>query len=288
MCRALVVLDNAASTAQVMPLLPGAADCLVMVTSRRSLAGLDAARPLSLDQLTTEEAVALLVKIVGNRVRDEPESAVEVVRSCGHLPLAIRLAGARLVHRASWRVKDLEGRLRGARELLAELVAEDRTVADAFALSYSQLDPDHQRAFRLLGLHPGEEFDSYAVAALVDRGLDAARQMLDDLVDRHLVGESKPGRYRFHDLVREFAYRLSTVDEDSDRSNALNRLLCFYLHAAVETSGSLEGLAGGRALYPGEPERSDLVRGVVEQGTGWLEVERPNLVAAVRAAGTTG
>lgn len=194
--QVLVLLDNAASAAQVTPLLPAGPDCLVLVTSRRRLAGLEATRPLSLEVLNTDEAAELLAHSVGDRVHGEPEAAAEVARRCGHLPLAIRLAGARLAHRPSWRVQDIADRLRDARGPLMELGAEDRSVANAFALSYGQLSKDLQRTFRLLGLHPGEDFDAYAVAALTDSSLTEAQQALEGLVDDHLVEEPRPNRYR--------------------------------------------------------------------------------------------
>lgn len=286
--RALVVLDNAASTAQVMSLLPGGQDCLVLVTSRRRLSGLDATRPLSLDVLTTDEAVALLAQAAGDRVREEPEAAAEVARRCGYLPLALRLAAARLAHRPGWRVQDLADRLRDAGGMLTELVAEDRTVVDAFALSYAQLAAEEQRVFRLLGLHPGQDFDAYAVAALADSALAEAERVLDDLVDRHLVEEPRPGRYRFHDLVREYASQLgSMTDAETIRREAMERLLNLHMHAALRASSSLDaGTGGGRRTDPGDPTRPDLVAGLAARGTAWLEVERPGLVAAIRAATT--
>jgi signal transduction histidine kinase len=194
-----VVLDNAASTAQVLPLLPTSGAALVLITSRRRLAGLDGVHPESLPVLDDAEAVALLEKIVGARAAAEPEAAVEVVRRCGRLPLAIRLAGARLAHRPRWRVADLLRRL--SESALPELAAEDRTVASAFALSYEQLPDRAQRMFRLLGLHPGERFEALAVAALTDEPLDRARDLLDDLLDVHLVEEPEPVALRSDEVL---------------------------------------------------------------------------------------
>jgi tetratricopeptide (TPR) repeat protein len=286
--RALLVLDNAAGAAQVSPLLPAGAGCLVLVTSRRRLLGLDAARPVSLGVLPGDQAVALLAQIVGDRVWAEPDAAAEVVDRCGRLPLAIRLAGARLAHRPSWRVRDLADRLGDDRELLAELAAEDRTVADAFALSYVQLVPERQRVFRLLSLHPGESFDGYALAALADVSLAGAQAALDDLVERHLVDEPRPGRYRLHDLLREYARRLAWSDAGTDCRAAVERLLDHYLHAAVGAGGVVDRPASRQSLDVGEPIRADLVSGPAVRGTAWMEEERSNLVAAVRCAAAVG
>ncbi|GIG85289.1 AfsR/SARP family transcriptional regulator [Plantactinospora endophytica] len=285
--RALLVLDNAASTAQVGPLLPAAPGCLTVVTSRRRLVGLDGVRAQSLTVLEPGEAVDLLARIVGpERVRDEPEAAAEVVRRCGYLPLAIRLAGARLAHRSRWRVADLVQRLGDAqRPVLAEFAVEHRTLADAFALSYAQLPEPVQRTFRLLGIHPGTQFDQYACAALTELPLGVAREHVDELVDAHLVDEVDAGRFRLHDLVREYAAELVTVvGSEPERRRALQALLDFYLHAAASVSQAFEPTANLRVAIPGEPARPDLVAAAAAEGRSWLEAERRNLVALVHLA----
>ena len=148
--RCLIVLDNAATSAQVVPLLPGSGTNLTLVTSRSRLAGLDGVRPRSLDVLSEDEAVDLFTRIVGDRALAEPAAVAEVVRRCGRLPLAIRLAAARLARRRRWRVADLVRRLGDA--ALPELAAEDRTVVAAFALSYRHLPDRPRRLFRLLAV----------------------------------------------------------------------------------------------------------------------------------------
>ena len=287
--RALVVLDNAATAAQVRPLLPPAAGSLTVVTSRRRLVGLDAAAPLSLRVLDDDEGVALLARVAGDRVRDEAETAGEVVRHCGNLPLAIRLAGARLAHRPSWRVRDLADRLTDAGHLLGELAAEDRTVADALALSYAPLHADQQRVFRLLGLHPGEHFDEYATAALADVSLDESRKALEELVDRHLLLEPEPGRYRFHDLVREYARQLAeATDSEADRRTAVENLLDYYLGAAIAAGSPLEPPRSRPHFHLGEARRADLFQGPMAHDLDWLKSQRRDLVAAVRLANASG
>ncbi|MGI5213020.1 BTAD domain-containing putative transcriptional regulator [Plantactinospora sp. CA-290183] len=285
--RVLLVLDNAASTAQVGPLLPAGPGCLTVVTSRRRLVGLDGVRSQSLSVLEPGEAVDLLARIAGGeRVEAEPGAAEEVVRRCGYLPLAIRLAGARLAHRSRWRVADLAQRLGDAdRPVLAELAVEHRTLADAFALSYAQLTEATQRTFRLLGLHPGEQFDWPAVAALTDGPPLAAQEQLDELVDAHLVDELDAGRHRFHDLVREYAAGLVTAVEcEAERRRALRALLDFYLYVAASISRAIEPTGNLRAAVAGEPARPDLVEVTAREGRRWLEVERHNLVALVHLA----
>ena len=162
--KALVILDNAASSAQIVDLLPTSPDALVVVTSRRRLTGLDDVHPESLPVLDEAEALALLARIAGDRVLGEIDAATDLVRRCGGLPLAIRLAGARLAHRPRWHVADLLARFGSA--VLPELAAENRTVAGAFALSFGQLSAPGQRVFCLLGAYPGRLFDAPVVAAL--------------------------------------------------------------------------------------------------------------------------
>jgi DNA-binding SARP family transcriptional activator len=219
--RTLVVLDNAASSAQIGPLLPAAAGSLTLITSRRRLAGLDSVRPESIPLLTEAEGVELLGRIAADRVAAEPEAAAEVVRRCGRLPLAIRLAGSRLAHRQRWRVADLVRRLGEHGAALPELAAEQRTVVSAFALSYGQLAESQQACFRLLGLYPGERFDAAAAAALTGVALDEAEDLLDDLVDMHLLEEPEPGVFRLHDLMREYAATLAAQDPEDVRRAAL-------------------------------------------------------------------
>ncbi len=285
--RALVVLDNAASTAQVSPLLPAAPGCLTLITSRRRLVGLDGVRAQSLTVLEPGEAVELLARIAGpERIRAEPEAAADVVRRCGYLPLAIRLAGSRLAHRPRWRVADLAERLgEGDRPVLAEFAVEHRTLVDAFALSYAQLPAPVRRTFRRLGLHPGEGFDRCAVAALTGLPLAVAQEHLDELVDAHLVDELDAGRFRLHDLVRQYAAELAAVaDAEPDRREALRALLDFCLHTAVEVSQTFEATGNLHSIVSGEPDRPDLVAVAARGGRSWLDAERGNLVPLVTLA----
>lgn len=306
--RALIVLDNAASTAQVSPLLPAGPGCLVLVTSRRRLVGLDGVRPRSLSVLNPTEAVELLARIAGpERVRADSASAAEVVRRCGYLPLAIRLAGARLAHRPRWQLADLVQRLGTDRSPLAEFTAEHRRVADAFALSYVQVTPPAQRAFRLLGWYPGRQLDAYVVAALVGEPLAVARELLDELVDAHLVETLDGDRYRLHDLVREYAAELAAnggpdgrrsivnaerdavraaadVERDEERQQAVTALLDLHLHACGRISQAKESPVSRANFVLPPPPRPDLVDLCVSRGQAWFDERRPELPALVRAA----
>jgi hypothetical protein len=197
----------------VAPLLPGAPGCLVLVTSRSRLAGLDNTRRLSLDTLTVPDAVTLFVQIASEdeNLRDQPADLVaELVELCGRLPLAIRIASARLRSHPSWTLSHLVERLRDPRHRLDELAAGHRSVTAALDRSYQRLSPEQQHAYLLLGLHPGPDIDEYATAALLDSTPVRATRILDQLLDAHLLLEPAAGRYRLPDLTRAHAAHTAT------------------------------------------------------------------------------
>ncbi|KAA2261960.1 tetratricopeptide repeat protein [Solihabitans fulvus] len=284
--RALLVLDNAATAAQVRPLLPGTPQCLALITSRRRLADLEIARTLSLDVLPAVDAETMFTAIVGAG-RIAPESALvpEVMRLCGQLPLAIRVAAARLRSRPMWTVQHLVERLAQGHSGLSELTAGDRSVAAAFALSYRHLTAAQQRLFRLLGLHPGPDFDVRAAAALADLPVGEAERLLEDLVDVHLLRQPAPERYQFHDLLRQHARQTAQrADSPAARTRAVTRLLDYYVRASW---------AGDRLLYPHRPplELEPSAEGAVacplpdeDAALSWFAAEHPCLLAAQRLA----
>jgi DNA-binding SARP family transcriptional activator/tetratricopeptide (TPR) repeat protein len=291
--RVLVLLDNAANEAQVRPLLPGSQGCAVLVTSRSRLAGLEAAHPLILDVLDSDQAVELLARLAGpDRVATEPQAAQQIVRLCGLLPLAVRIAGARLAARPQWRLALLAGRLADKHRRLDELVTGDLEVRASVALSYDGRHEQERRLFRLLGLLAAPSFAAWAAAALLDCGLVEAEGLLERLVDAQLVeaaGEDQAGqlRYRLHDLLRVFAReRLEAEEPVLARRASLERLLgaCLILAERADTLLVPSGLDryGGdldpeQAAHPAD--------GVVERDPlGWFEAERAGLVAAVEQA----
>jgi tetratricopeptide (TPR) repeat protein len=282
--RAVIVLDNALSEAQVRPLLPGSASCRVLVTSRRALIGLDSAFHLRLPVFSPTEATALLTRIAGSdRVAAEPEQAGEIARLCGYLPLAVSLAARRLCRRPAWRLADLAGRL-GQGRLTGEI---ERTLSSVFALSYRQLPPPSRRALRLLGLHPGNDFTAESAAAMLDVEPAQADVILEELLDENMVEQQVLGRYRFHDLLHEFALaRAAAEDPPAKRASALRRITSWYLHTTNEADRLL-ALRHRRVDAPavnGHVRRFDDCRDAL----GWLEAERANLVAAVQAAANAG
>src|SRR5271165_6908503 len=163
----LLVLDDAASSEQVRPLLPGAGGSLVLVTSRRHLSALEDATAVSLDTLPPGQAAALLVRLAGRAGLSPAAPAVaEITRLCGHLPLAIGMVARQLHHHPAWSVTGRAAELAAARDRLELMATENLSVAAAFDLSYADLTGDQQRLFRRLGLHPGAEVDGYTAAAL--------------------------------------------------------------------------------------------------------------------------
>ncbi|MEV2237811.1 BTAD domain-containing putative transcriptional regulator [Micromonospora sp. NPDC049891] len=284
--KVIIVLDNAADAAQVRPLLPTAPGNLVIVTSRRRINGLDVDPPVSLPLLEPAEGVALLASTAGaERVAAEPEAAAAVVESCGHLPLAIRLAGSRLAHRPNWQVTDLAKLLASKARPLDHLTSGDRSVAGAFAASYASLSEPAQRMFRLLSVHPGDEFGRLAASALSGLSLDDTADVLDDLLDSHLIEELTAGRYRMHDLIRHYAHDLSSgMDQVEVRREALAGLLDLMLHMSFSVAEDLEGSRIRIDVALGVPRRPDLVEMKNGPAEKWMETERANLVLLVGSA----
>jgi DNA-binding SARP family transcriptional activator len=229
--RVLVVLDNAAGEAQVRPLLPPSAGCAALVTSRARLAGLEAAHQVALEVMQPGEAVELLARVAGaERVAAEPAAARTIARLCGDLPLAVRIAGAKLAARPHWRLAHLAERLGDERRRLDELCAGDLEVRASFAASHQGQDTAMRRAFRLLGLLETPSFAAPAAATMLDVTVSEAEDLLERLVEAHLLevgGQDAGGRtsYRFHDLLRIFAReRLRVETPVADRQAALRRL----------------------------------------------------------------
>ncbi|MFD5144336.1 BTAD domain-containing putative transcriptional regulator [Streptomyces sp. NPDC058401] len=207
--RVLIFLDDARDHEQLRPLLPGSAECAVVVTSRSQPAGLPTTLRIALDTLDDAEAGALLCQIVGpERVKAEPDACADLVAACGHLPLALRIAASRLAARPSWKVATMAGRLADEHRRIGELRSGSLAVAAAFSLSHQQLSPAEARAFRVLAplARYGLGLDAAATALGLDRW--GAEDTLESLVDAALLESPSPGRYRYHALVRSFALDL--------------------------------------------------------------------------------
>ncbi|WP_330178844.1 tetratricopeptide repeat protein [Nocardia sp. NBC_01503] len=281
--RVLLILDDAGTHDQIEPLLPSAPGCLTLITSRRRLIALDGAVPLSLDVLDPSTAVDLFCRSAHRATTTESDYAAiaEIVRLCGYLPLAIVLLAGRLAHHPTWSVTDLAREFNTAHDRLDELDTGHHAVRAAFTTSYSALPPDRQRLFRRLGLHPGTDFDAYAAAALADIPRLAARRGLEALYTDHLIDEIAPGRYRFHDLVREYAVGVAADETAEDRARAVDRLLDYYRDTA-----NAAAVPSAPAASPDEAS-SPVVQTFPDFTTAlaWIRRERSNLLAGLEYAG---
>jgi DNA-binding SARP family transcriptional activator len=241
--RLLLVLDDAAGAAQVAPLLAASPGCGMLVTSRRILSALEGASHLQLDVLNPDEALELLGRLAGQqRVAAEPEAAAEVARCCGYLPLALRIAGARLAARPAWPVWALAERLADQERRLDELELAEAGARASFAVSLEQLrrggDPVDRaaaEAFELLGMLDGPEAGVPVVARLLDRSEDAAERALERLVDAQLLETHTPGRYRLHDLLQLYARERARQRHPEPARAASTRALGFYVATAWQT-----------------------------------------------------
>ncbi|MFD5561953.1 AfsR/SARP family transcriptional regulator [Kitasatospora griseola] len=225
--RMLILLDNARDAQQLRPLIPGVSGNAVMVTSRSRLAEIPGAHLVDIEELTPEEALALFSAIVGaERVAAETEAALQVVTSCGFLPLAVRIAAARLASRPRWSVSDLARRLADQRNRLQELQLGNLAVETTLGLGYAQLQPEEARAFRLLALVDSTDLPLAAAAALLGTGEREAEDLAEALVEANMLECFTPGRYRYHDLLRLYAQRQNAkLGDIAEQQAALLRLL---------------------------------------------------------------
>jgi tetratricopeptide (TPR) repeat protein len=279
--RTLIVLDDAADTDQIRPLLPDTTRCPVLVTSRRSLTDLHPATHLTVDVFTHAEAQAFLARAVaGGPVGPDPHAPDRIARRCGHLPLALDLIAAHIDATPGWTLTDHADRL-DERHHQRHL---DTGVELALDLSYQQLPAHRRRLLRLAALHPGQDLDAHAAAALTDTDLPTAQADLDRLRRDHLLQPAAPGRYTLHDLVRGYATsRAGDEDPPPERRAALTRLFDYYLATTATAIDTLDPTEAHRIPPPGTP-----VPALADPGSAlaWLDTERSTLVAVATHTAT--
>ncbi|KNB53871.1 AfsR/SARP family transcriptional regulator [Streptomyces caatingaensis] len=274
--RMLLLLDNAASCEQIAPLIPGAAGCAVLVTSRAWLTGLAGAHHLRLDVMPPEEALRLLRRTVGDRAVDaEPEAARALVAACGCLPLALRIVASRLAAEPGRSPAGMVRRLADERRRLDELRTGDAAVDAAFQLSYATLTPEQARAFRLLAVPDVPDLALPGAAALLGAATDEAEELLESLVELNLLESHRLGRYRFHDLVRAFARaRAAREDSPGTATRALARLLDFCLATARNADAVAHAAEPDeRTLIDAAPASPGLAFATAREATAWMREE---------------
>ena len=290
--KVLLVLDDAAGHEQVRPLLPGRPGSLVLITSRRRLAALEDAAVVSLDTLAPGEAAGLLACLADRSDVTAGDPGVgQLAALCGYLPLAAGMIGRQLAHHPAWTVAGLAADLAAARDRLELIAAENVSVAAAFGLSYQDLADGQRRLFRRLGLHPGPDIDAHAAAAVDDTTPSQARRGLEALYDQHLITQPAPGRYRFHDLLREHARALAAADDSAESDAAAGRLLDYYLHTALAANEHIASSSWNlvvSSLPSARPPACAPSVSTPRQAAAWLEEERANLHAAAGYAAATG
>ncbi|MDF5757183.1 BTAD domain-containing putative transcriptional regulator [Spongiactinospora sp. TRM90649] len=295
--RMLVVLDDAGNEGQVVPLLPGNPACAVIVTSRSRLAGLAGAIHVDVDVFDVNQSIDLLSRIAGaERVQSEADAAANLAELCGQLPLALRIAGARLSARPHWSIEQLAGRLEDETRRLDELKHGEMGIRASISLTYESTSEQARRLFRRLAILDAQLFSAWVSAALLDEPLDDTQDLLDDLADAQLiettgVGHGIHSQYRFHDLIRVFAReRLAAEESSAERSAALGRVLGALLFLAEaahrkEYGGDFAQVYSDAVRWP---LPGKLVDQLVSNPLVWYERERLTLVSGIRQAAQAG
>ncbi|MFD7921572.1 BTAD domain-containing putative transcriptional regulator [Streptomyces sp. NPDC059740] len=290
--RLLLVLDNAVSTEQIRHLIPGSTRALVLVTSRVRLVELAGATWLALGLLPEADAVELMRRTLGGERTDaEPAAMTELVRLCGRLPLALRIAAARLGRRPEWSIRHMVALLADEDRRMRELRSGEHSVSAALALSYDSMPAPLRTAFRLLAGHPGPSFSRMCAAALLALTPEQADEVLESLLDAHLLEQRTWERYDLHDLVRSFALSLPPDDDcgAEARRAGCERLMHYYVHAAERACD---------LLFPGRYEHGLSVPGPVrsplpafadpEEARAWFGTEHATLLAVLAAGRRAG
>ena len=293
--RVLVVLDNARDADQVRPLLPASGGCLTVVTSRSRLTGLVAtqgAQPLNLDVLSPAEARELLARRLGPaQVAADPAAADQLIRLCARLPLALAIAAARGATTPAATLAGLAAELRDAHGRLDTLDAGDgaTNIRAVFAWSCQSLTAPAARLFRLMGVHPGPDISGRAAASLAGIGQDKARAAVAELSRASLIAEHAPGRFVFHDLLRDYAAEQArATDGAAERRAAIHRVLDHYVHSAHAAAVLLYPARGARSLRPPCPGAVPEQFAGYQPAWAWFETEYPVLIAATGLAAEAG
>ncbi|MBO0821176.1 MAG: FAD-binding protein, partial [Nocardiopsaceae bacterium] len=288
--RTLIVCDNIASAEQARQFLPGSPGCLLLVTSRDSMASLavrEGAVRMTVDRFSPAETLELLGMVVGpERLAAERDSAAELGRRCDYLPLAVRITAERLATDTRLTMARLAGELSSREGVLDALATAGNTVAvrTVFSWSYELLPAASARLFRLLGLHPGTAFEDGAAAALADLSPPRMRPLLDSLADVYLVERHGGQQHRMHDLLHAYAAELALTEPEADRRAAIRRLLCWYLHSTARAVRTLMPAGMHPRLDPAPPDLDLPSFTSRSAASAWCDRNQDNIVAAISLA----
>lgn len=287
--RYLVVIDDACSAEQIMPLLPGSEGCAVIVTSRRRLTDLDGARHVHLPAMTTDQSATLLRSVVGAEiVEDGAEDVARIAELCGGLPLAVRLAAGQAAAHPGRPIRELRARLAATHSRLSTLRSPHRAVEACFELSYRQLPSAAQRLLRMISLSDGALLSEAACAHLAGEPIDTVAPALDRLVEYSMVNVTA-GRFGLHDLMRTYAReRSAELDTAASRQHAVGRLIAWYVSAARQATQR----AIAHRVAPPAPEFDGAAAVLdfpsVESARDWLEAECDTIIVTIRQAAECG
>lgn len=288
--RLLIVLDDVHSSAQVRALIPAGRGNAVLITSRHRLPSLDAARHMHLNVLGVRESRAMFTCVVGAaRAAAEPGAVNRILAVCAGLPLALRIAAARLATQPERTIGELADRLADTARRLDVLYAEDRAVRASFQVSYTDLaaipaaGSDAMRAFRLFGLWDGPTISLPAAAALTGQSELVTQALAETLIDANLLESRAPRQYQFHDLMRIYALeRAECEDAAADRKLALGRLFSWYLRTADNACGLIEPQRHALPVPAAGTAAEPLTFRSRQEALSWCDSENENLVAATR------
>ncbi|GIH10362.1 regulatory protein AfsR [Rhizocola hellebori] len=288
--RVLIVADNAADAAQVLPLFPASPRSAIIVTSRRVLAAVDATVQIGLGPLSATDAEFLLGLTAGAaKAVADPAAVAAVAKACGYLPLALRVAGARLVARDDWSFGDLAQRLTTEHHVLRELADSEDTLRNSLSVSWRALsastdavDAMASRLLPALAVVQVADVDAGLAGALLGLTAEPAELALDRLTEARLV-EVAHGRYRMHDVVRLFATELASQLGPAVRGQLLGAALDWYRRGALQANRLMRGDNHIRFLPEPQGQPGPALADAGEAGT-WLDVERANLLTVTRQA----
>lgn len=287
----LIVLENVTDAAQVLPFVPNGARSAVLVTSSSRLSELvlDGADSRLLEPLDGDAGAHLITDLVGERARQSPVAVAELVRLCAGLPVALKVAAAKLVARPGLRVESLVTEIDAELDLASFRVAGRETVSAVFSAACAGLDAESARLYRLLGLVPGDDVTIDAAAALAGTEV---RLAVGTLIEAGLLLEDSGQRLSLHPLQRKHAIELSQrLDSEQERADALRRLIRHLVVRAAFADRAALGekrfrctpdsvTAGHEQPFAGDSAR--------RAALGWMDSERMNLLAAQRAAAEAG